>query len=124
MSSTTAMDTKEIINSLIKSFEGNDIEAILNHMTDDIEWQMIGDKTISGKDEMRKFFADNEDMKMISSTKKHTLIDGDHVAVDGEVQCSKNGEVTDMYYCDIYQLENEQVKKMISYIINKKKKNP
>ncbi len=123
MSTTAVMSTKDIINSIIESFESNDVESVLNQMTDDVEWQMIGDKTISGKDEMRKFFADNGDMKMISSTKNHTIIDGDHVAVDGEVQCSKNGEVTDMYYCDIYQLENEQVKKMISYIVNKKKKN-
>ena len=121
MITTTVINTKEIINSIIDSFENNEVEAILNHMTDDVEWQMIGDKTISGKDDMRKFFADNKDMKMISSTKKHIIIDGDHVAVDGEVQCSKDGEVMDMYYCDIYELENELVKKMTTYIINKKK---
>ncbi len=115
------MTNKEIVLELIRAFDTSDTEAILKHLTDDIEWNIVGDQVISGKDEMQKFFANHADMEMITSTKNHIIIDGDQVVVDGIVQCSgKDDQVFDMHYCDIYELENGLVKKMTSYIVTKK----
>lgn len=116
------MSNKETIEKVIKAFENNDVEDILTQLTDDAEWQMLGDKTIKGKDNWRAFFAEHPEMTMVSSTTNHIIIDGDTAAVDGEVQCKdKDGNLFDMYYCDLYELQNTQVKKMITYSVNKKK---
>lgn len=42
----------------------------------------------------------------------------------GEVLCrnSKSGEEYDMYYCDVYGLQNGKIKNMVTYSVNKKKK--
>ncbi|WP_442590705.1 nuclear transport factor 2 family protein [Pedobacter sp. AW31-3R] len=116
-------NTKEIIIELIEAFDKNDVPLILTYFTEDIEWNMVGDQTFSGKESIRKFFEVHPDMQMIASTKSHILIDGDHAAVDGEVQCIDKGTGIhhDMYYCDLYDLENGRVKKMTSYVVNKKK---
>lgn len=114
------MNNREIIEKVVAAFDDNDSEAILSYMTADIEWHMIGDEVISGKEAMKATF--NMDMKMISSTKKHFIADGDQVMVDGEVVCgNEKGEQIEMYYCDIYELENGKVRKMYSYVINNKK---
>jgi uncharacterized protein len=121
-SSQIGMSNKEILQKVIDAFDANDIESIVKYMADDVEWHMLGDKIISGKDEVRKFFAENANRRMLSSTKNHVIIEGDHAAVDGDVQCTgEDGKPVNLYYCDIYELENGKVNKIVSYTLNKKK---
>jgi uncharacterized protein len=116
------MNNKETIHNVIDAFDNNDVDAILGLVTDDVEWHMLGDQVISGKDQLKEFFSKNAGMKLLSSTKDHIIIEDDRAAVDGDVQCAgKNGEIADMYYCDVYELEKGKVKKIVSYTINKKK---
>ena len=116
------MNNKETIQQVIDAFDNNDVDSILDLVTDDVEWHMLGDQVISGKDKLREFFSKNAGMKLLSSTKDHIIIEGDRAAVDGHVQCAgKNGEMADMYYCDVYELEKGKVKKIVSYTINKRK---
>jgi ketosteroid isomerase-like protein len=115
------MSNRTIIMEIVAAFDNNDVDAIINLVTEDIEWNMVGENSISGKDNLRQFFADHLDMKMISSTKDHIIIDGNRGCVDGIVHCS-NGKDKDfhMQYCDIYDIEHEKIKKITSYVINKK----
>jgi ketosteroid isomerase-like protein len=109
------MTNKEIILEVIEAFDRGEGEAITKHMTDDVEWHMLGDQTYTGKEALKKFFADNTEMKVLSATK-------DHIIVDGQVQCTgPDGLFYDMYYCDIYELENFKVKRFTTYTVNKKK---
>jgi len=104
---------------IVTAFDENDVETILNSVTDDIVWNMVGNETVSGKENLRKFFADHADMKMISSTKDHIIIDGDSACVDGYVHCSDGKDKNfHMNYCDIYDIEKEKIKKITSYCVN------
>ncbi len=115
------MSNKQVIQQIVEAFDKNDTKTVLDMMTDDIEWTMIGDRTITGKVAMREWFSKTEDMKMAYSTKNNIIIEERLAAVNGEVSCKgKDGITFHMYYCDIYELENDQVKKMTSYIIDKK----
>lgn len=117
------MNTKEIITAVIDAFDKNDVELILSYLTEDVEWNMVGDQTFSGKQSIRDFFSAYPNMQMIASTRDHFLIDGNTAAVNGNVQCEdkSTGVYSEMYYCDLYQLEGDKVKKMTSYVIPKKK---
>jgi ketosteroid isomerase-like protein len=98
------MNNRKVIEDVIAAFDANDVAAILNNMTDDVEWEMLGDATMSGKEAIRQM-----------------IIEGDQAAVTGEVKCEgPNGTLMDMYYCDIYELTDGKVSRMISYPINKK----
>ncbi|MET1054729.1 MAG: nuclear transport factor 2 family protein [Pedobacter sp.] len=119
---TAVVNTKEFILSLIEAFDNNDVESILEHLSDDIEWTIIGHETLSGKNNIEEFFKAHPDMKMLSSTKDHMIIDGDSVAVNGEVDCvnESTGNRQDMFYCDIYDLKDGKVQRMTSYCVDKK----
>ncbi|WP_121811595.1 nuclear transport factor 2 family protein [Mucilaginibacter kameinonensis] len=117
------MTTKEIVLQVLDAFDNNDVEKILSFFSDDVEWTMRGSSVtvMNGKDSVYKFFGGMEDVKMVSSTKDHIVVDGNIAAVDGLVQCKgKNGEDMAMYYADFYELENGKVKKLSSYIVDKK----
>lgn len=117
------MTTKEIVLQVIDAFDNNDVDKILSFFADDVQWTMKGltITVMNGKDDVGKFFGGMEEIKMVSSTKDHIVVDGNTAAVDGLVQCKgKNGEDIAMYYADFYELENDKVKTLTSYIVDKK----
>ncbi|MES2276504.1 MAG: nuclear transport factor 2 family protein [Bacteroidota bacterium] len=115
------MDNKKVIAAIVQAFNDNDNEAILQYMTDDIEWHMLGDCILAGKQNIRDFFKNNPEVKVLNCTQDHFLVDGDVASVSGEIQChNPSGKDFNMYYCDIYELTGGKVKKMITYGINKK----
>jgi uncharacterized protein (TIGR02246 family) len=115
------MDNREVVAAVVQAFNDNDTEAILQHMTDDVEWYILGDSVMTGKENIRTFFKSNPEIKVINCTQDHFLVDGDVASVSGEVEChSPDGKIVNMYYCDIYELAGSKVKKMITYGINKK----
>ena len=114
------MENRQIIEVITKAFNDDDDETILKYMADDVEWHMLGDDVISGKENISLFFSKNPEIKVITCTQDHFLIDGDQASVSGEVQCqNQDGKVFDMYYCDIYELLDGKVKKMITYGVKK-----
>ena len=114
------MENRQIIEIITKAFNDDDDETILKYMADDVEWHMLGDDVISGKENISLFFSKNPEIKVITCTQDHFLIDGDQASVSGEVQCqNQDGKVFDMYYCDIYELLDGKVKKMITYGVKK-----
>lgn len=115
------MSNKEVVQQVIDAFDKNDVDGILNNFMDNAEWHMRPGKSVSGKTAIRGFFDEISGMQMQTSINKHIIVNGDQAAVDGEVKCKDpNGNVFDMYYCDIYELENGKVKKLISYTVDKK----
>jgi len=117
------MDNKAIIEEVINAFDTNDVTTLLNHVTDDVVWEMRDnmDMVISGKENLRNFFSEYNELKMISSTKDHIIMDGNLIVVDGTVTMEdKNAEQFEMFFCDIYELTDNKVSKIISYPIKKR----
>jgi uncharacterized protein len=120
----TIMDNRTIIQAVIDAFDANNVEGILQHLTDDVTWTMVGDRVIETKEGMRKFLVEGADIQMVSSTKDNFIMEGDRAAVNGEVKCKNRntGDLYEMFYSDLYELKNGKINKMTSYIIDKKKK--
>jgi len=114
------MNNRQVIEAITKAFNDNDDEAIVSHMTDDVEWHLMGSNVMVGKQTIADFFKNNPQIKVINCTQDHFLVDGDQASVSGEIECrSNNGNIFKMYYCDIYELLNGKVKKMVTYGISK-----
>lgn len=113
------MTTEQIIRDIVDAFDRNDTAAILSYMTDDVTWTVVGHESINGKESMKKAFEDPS-MKILESTKENIIVAGNAGAVNGVVKCECEGKITNINYCDIYELENGKIKKMTSYCIDKK----
>lgn len=115
------MNNREMITKVLTAFDNNDTETILAHMADDVTWVMAGYETVSGKQAVEKFFADNADTRVTYNKMKHLIIDGDLIAAHGESQCTNtDGKVYNMYYCDVYELSNGKIKQMTTYTVERK----
>ncbi|QNL49570.1 nuclear transport factor 2 family protein [Olivibacter sp. SDN3] len=114
------MNTRDVIENIVDAFDRSDVEGILDIMAEGATWEMLGDKTFIGKDQIRDSLNGMADMEMLDSTKNHIIIEENNASVDGIVAYKgKDGKVHEMYYCDIYELSHGKVTKMISYTVNK-----
>ncbi len=109
--------------SLLKNFNiafaKGDPEFIIKHVSDDIKWTMVGDKTIEGKkhfsqeiNKMKEYVADELIIHAI-------IMHGHQAALNGEM---KMGGKT-YAFCDVYCFTSASsllIKEMKSYIIEVK----
>jgi ketosteroid isomerase-like protein len=113
---------REVIVEFNIAFDKANSEDIAKYVSDDFEWHLLGDSVVKGKENLLKFFAEHPDMKIITVSKDYIIVDGDTASVAGEVECTDgSGQIYDMYYCDVYELADGLITKMISYTVNKKK---
>ncbi|MET0635661.1 MAG: nuclear transport factor 2 family protein [Chitinophagaceae bacterium] len=115
------MLSREVLDSVIKAYDDNDVKAVTESFHENGEWDMVGQFHLKGIKEIGDFFKKSGEMVMLDSTKDHILIEGNTAVVDGQVKCrDASGTVTEMRYCDIYEFEGEKVRALRSYVITKK----
>ena len=81
----TGMENRQIIEIITKAFNDNDDETILKYMADDVEWHILGDDAISGKENIVHFFSKNPEIKVITCTQDYFLIDGENEHFNAKV---------------------------------------
>lgn len=112
---------KEIIRKVNEGFSEGNVEKILEHVAEDVRWDIVGISTHIGKEAFgREVKNENfEGLPLITVTTE--IEEGDYLAVEGEVQCRlKGGAVFKAYFFDAYRLENGKIREMRSYLIEKK----
>ncbi len=114
------MENQVLFEKVLQTFDNNDSDGLIALVTDDFEWEMLGDQTVKGKENLKKMFAEIDGTEMISCTKELQLLDGNKGACNGIVKMKNaKGEPFEMYYCDLYVFEDGKLKKMVTYNIKK-----
>ena len=115
------MLNKETLEKVIKTFENNDVEGLINCFHENGTWEIIGHETLKGHQGFRDFFSKNSGGGMISASREHVVIQGNTAIVDGQGKCKDGkGQVIENWYCDIYDFDGEKVRALRSYVIDKK----
>ena len=110
------MENQALFDKVLTTFDNNDSDGLLDLMTDDFEWDMVGEQTVKGKEQVRQMFEKTEGSEMISCTKELKMLDGNNAGCNGIVKMKNaKGEISEMYYCDLYVFENGLLKKMVTY---------
>src|SRR5262245_22684573 len=112
-----ATKNTEIVNKVNDAFADNNVEGFLAQCANDIEWTMVGDQTVKGKDAIRKFMA-----SMPSQPPTFTVTDviseGDFVMAHGNMTMDEKGEKGVPYsYCDIYHFRGGQIDQLRSFVV-------
>lgn len=114
------MDNQALFEKVLQTFDNNDSDGLIALVTDDFEWEMLGDQTVKGKENLKKMFAGTDGTEMISCTKELQLLDGNKGACNGIVKMKNaKGEPFEMYYCDMYVFQGGLLRKMVTYNIKK-----
>ncbi len=108
------------IKKISEEFSKGNFPATYNHFADDIEWKIIGDKIISGKENTIAFCT-----KMITEMDSSTLnninviAENNYVAIEGNCNfTNEQGKAAAVEYCDVFRFEEGKIKTITSYLVS------
>ena len=112
-----ATKNKEIVNKVNEAFADNNVEGFLAQCANDVEWTMVGDQTVKGKDAIRKFMQ-SMPAQPPTFTVSEVIAEGDFVMAHGDMMMDEKGEKNVPYaYCDIYHFRGGQIDELRSFVI-------
>jgi uncharacterized protein len=108
---------KETVNKVNAAFAANELEGFLSLCTDDVQWTMVGDRTVKGKDAIRNWMT-----PMMTEPPKFTVLeliaDGEFVTGYGDMTMKdKDGSVSPYSYCDVYRFREDKIAELRSFVI-------
>lgn len=109
--------TQAFLREFNDAFATNDQEFILDSLTPDVEWNMVGGALMKGKEEVRKELQQMDGTKMLDMEVLHIICDDQFAAVDGRMRMrdQSTGERS-FAFCDVYEFEGPRIRKMTSYV--------
>ncbi|GAE30257.1 nuclear transport factor 2 family protein [Halalkalibacter hemicellulosilyticus] len=109
------------IETFNQAFANVDLDVIANSVTDDVVWKMVGDRTVTGKEEMIRLLKEMDDGQSYKLTIEHVITHGTTAAANGKMKTVRSsGEVRTFEFCDVYQLNKHKggkIKTLTSYVM-------
>ena len=105
------------LEKLTIAFAKGDAKFILGNVTDDIHWNIVGDRLLQGKDNFATALERMKKDQTVELTINHVATHGKAGAVDGTTKL-KNGKTR--AFCDVYEfngVKGTRVKEITSYRI-------
>jgi ketosteroid isomerase-like protein len=108
---------KQIVEKVNAAFAQGNVEGFLSQCADDVEWTMVGEKPIKGKDAIRKWMT-SMGPEVPKFTVTNLLADGDFATCYGDMTMrDKDGKVIPYSYCDIYRFRNRKVAELRAFVM-------
>lgn len=125
---TNMKDIKKFLTKLNRAFANSNSSYILEHVTDDIRWNIIGDQVIEGKDAFEKVIREMETEEAFTVEIDHIIIQENTAVVNGSITPASETGVDRVYaFCDIYHLNSTDkplITEIISYVHELNKQGP
>ena len=114
---------KEVVKKVNKAFAENKPEVFLSACSDDVYWQIVGDRSFRGKKAVEEFMKSMKDMEPPKFAVDEVIEDGDTVTSCGSMTMkNKNGQTDPYSFCDIYRFRNDEIVELNSLVVKNKPK--
>lgn len=110
---------KTTVEQLNAAIRANDLEAFLSFYTDDVRWLRVGEKTATGKEELRGLIESLGDAPPPSNVTFDAMIaEGDYVMAYGDlIGEGDDGETAPRTFCDVYRFREEKIAEHTSFLV-------
>ena len=114
-------EKEEFIRDFNEAFSKNDLDFILNNMSDDIEWNFVGEEPRKGKEAVKEFMEPMKNTETLELELLQIITDGRTAAANGRMKIKEpSGEIKSFGFADFYVLDGlktPKIKKMTSYVV-------
>lgn len=111
------MNSKEILQRGNAAIANGNNEVFLSSCTDDTKWVFVGDRTLNGKEEVRKWMTETyqDPPKFIVEA---MIADGDFLTAVGRITLKGSGDKDEDYaYCDVWRFEGDKIAELKAFVI-------
>jgi hypothetical protein len=109
---------KLFLRDIYIAFAKNDLQHILQNVSDGIRWNMVGDSLVEGKEQVANVIEAMNHTKATELTIKNIITHGKTAAVDGIVKLENGSRYA---FCDVYNFSSSakdaKIKEVTSYSI-------
>lgn len=111
-------DNKTILLQANAFVTAGNNEGFLSFCTDDVEWEFVGDRTLTGKAAVREY------MKAVyveppKFNIEHLTAEGDYVTAIGKISMKdENGKMVDYAYCDFWRFRDGRMAGLKAFVIS------
>ncbi len=107
---------KAFLKKLNEAFGNSDVGFIMDAVSDDIEWTIVGDKIILGKEQFAKSLQEMASLEPMKLEIRLVVTHGKEAVVEGYMITPQGKNYS---FCDIYtfkSLKDPKIKAMKSYV--------
>jgi uncharacterized protein len=109
--------SKAMLQEANAAISKGDTEGFLSFCADDIEWTMVGDKTLKGKEAVRQWMATTY-VEPPKFTVVNLIAEGDFVTALGEITMKdKDGRATHYSYCDVWRFRGGRMVELKAFVV-------
>lgn len=112
-----ANSNKTVLETANEAIRAGDIEAFLASCTDDISWTTVGEQTLRGKAEVRRWM-----QKAYAQPPRFTvaelIADDDRVAALGTIEADDGqGRTASHAYCDVWRFRDGKMAELQAFVV-------
>lgn len=108
---------KAILERANAAIVKGDYEGFLSHCTDDVEWIFVGDKTLKGKEAVRRYVHATY-IEPPTFVVARLIAEGDIVTAIGEIDIKDEaGKTTHSAYCDVWSIRGGKLAELRAFVI-------
>ncbi|TFB19506.1 nuclear transport factor 2 family protein [Filobacillus milosensis] len=116
-----ATEKQKFFEEFNEAFMTGDLKFILNSVTEDVQWEMVGDDIIKGKNALEEALGGMKTNDTFKLNIHHSITHGLEAAVNGVITfTTKVGEDKKYGFCDVYKLDSfksGKIKELTSYVV-------
>lgn len=113
------MNNAALLQEANEFIKKGDYENFLTYCAEDTRWVFIGERILSGKEEVREYMKEFYREPPVFGVDT-TVESGEFLAVTGEITVKdKNGTAHHYDYCDLWRFENGKIAALKAYVIEK-----
>lgn len=117
-------EKEEFIRNFNVAFSRNDLDYILDTMTENITWNFVGEKPMEGKEAVKEFMEPMKNVETLEMEVVQIVTHGRTAAANGWMKIKEpSGEVKKFGFADFYEFsgfKNPKISKMTSYVVENK----
>ncbi|MDX2200137.1 MAG: nuclear transport factor 2 family protein [Phycisphaerae bacterium] len=108
---------KAILNRANAAVTAGDNEGFLSHCTDDVQWTLVGEQTLMGKEAVREYMR-TAYLAPPKFTVTHLIAEDDFVTALGDIRLKDaTGRVVHSTYCDVWRIRDGKLAELRAFVI-------
>jgi ketosteroid isomerase-like protein len=111
-------ENRSVVARYIDGFRRSNNEQILSCLSDDVEWSIPGVFETRGKTAFAKHIVADGFLPEPDIVVKRWIEDRDTVVAEGSVRTQRtDGSFLNLAFCDIFEIENGKIRRLVSYLM-------
>lgn len=115
------IEKEKFVRDFNEAFAKNDVEFIISNMSEDVEWELVGDQTTKGKEDVKELMGKMKDFETLEMEILRIITHGKLAAANGTMKIKEpSGKIKSFGFSDFYEFDgfkSPKIKKMTSYVV-------